>query len=734
MVSTPIPTADDILARAGEGIPPERAKLIREAYEFAWNCHDGQQRESGDPFIVHPVDAAVTVASLNLDAAAIMAALLHDVVEDCGVPNEDISAKFGSDVASVVEGVTKLSRLTLARTDDSTWDDGAQADNLRKMFLAMAEDLRVVVVKLADRLHNMRTLGVLPRQKQMRIARETADIYAPLAHRLGLGQIASELDDLAFRYTEPERYDEIVRLITASQESRERYVSQVEKILRYELQRQGVQAELSGRAKNSFSIYQKMQKYSEMGKSFNDIYDLIAIRVLVNTVADCYHALGIVHGLWRPLPGLFDDYIANPREGTYQSLHTTVMGPGARPLEVQIRTYEMHRTAEYGVAAHWRYKEGGRQDRQTEERISWLRQLLEWQRETTEAEEFVEFVKTDLFKEDVFVFSPKGEVKNLPAGATPIDFAFRIHTDIGFHCVGARVNGKLVPLTYKLQNGDVVEIITSRTRGPSRDWLNPNLGYVKTGNARSKIRQWLKRQEREENILRGREMVDRELKRLGVSPSELIPEMLKWFHLDSPEDLFASVGYGGISLSQIAGRTVLYLKKDEPEEEFEPVVGTRTPTYGSDIKVLGTGDILTQMAQCCHPVPGDRIIGYVTRARGVTIHRQDCHNVVNSQERERLVGVEWGRTNQLFPVAVKIEAWDRFGLLRDLSTIAAEEQVNMTAVRTFEHADRTTTLSITLETTGVEQLSRLLAKMEGVRGVYSVSRVLDQTAASRQAS
>ncbi len=734
MVATPIPTADDILARAGEGIPPERAKLIREAYDFAWRCHDGQKRDSGDPYIVHPIDAAVTVAALNLDAAAIMAALLHDVVEDCGVSNDDISARFGPDVASVVEGVTKLSRLTLARPEDQTWDYGAQADNLRKMFLAMAEDLRVVVVKLADRLHNMRTLGALPRAKQVRIARETADIYAPLAHRLGLGEMSSELDDLAFRYTDPERYEDISDLLTASHESRERYVAQVEKILRYELQRQGVQAELSGRAKNIFSIHQKMQKYLEMGKSFNDIYDLIAIRVLVSSVADCYHALGIVHGLWRPLPGLFDDYIANPREGVYQSLHTTVMGPGARPLEVQIRTYDMHRTAEYGVAAHWRYKEGGRQDRHTEERIAWLRQLLEWQRETTEAEEFVEFVKTDLFKEEVFVFSPKGEIKDLPAGSTPIDFAFRIHTDIGFHCVGARVNGKLVPLTCKLQNGDVVEIITSRTsRGPSRDWLNPNLGYVKTGNARSRIRQWLKRQERDENILRGREMVDRELRRLGVVTADLLPEMLKWFKLESTDDLFASVGYGGISLNQITGRTAFHLKKDEPEVEIGPIVAPPAPTYGSDIKVLGTGDVLTLIASCCHPVPGDKIIGYVTRARGVTIHRQDCHNIVNAQEPERLIGVDWGRTSQLFPVALKLDAWDRVGLLRDVSTIAAEEKVNMTAVRTLEHPDHTVTLSITLETTGIEQLSRLLGKLEGVRGVFSVSRQMDQTSSGRQA-
>ncbi len=725
MSQATIPTADEILARAGEGISPERAKLVREAYAFARDCHDGQLRESGDPYIVHPVDSAMTVAGLNLDGVAIAAALLHDVVEDCDVTNADLARKFGDDVAKLVEGVTKLGRLTLVRSEDRAWDESVQADNLRKMFLAMADDLRVVIIKLADRLHNMRTLDALARPRQLRIARETMEIYAPLAHRLGLGQIANELDDLAFEYLEEERYQTIAHLLAASKEGRESYISQVEKLLRYELSRQGVTADLSGRAKSIYSIDQKMQKYADMGKSFNDIYDLLAIRVLVDSVADCYHALGVVHGLWRPLPGLFDDYIANPRENVYQSLHTTVMGPGARPLEVQIRTHEMHRTAEYGVAAHWRYKEGGRQDKGFDERIAWLRQLLEWQRETAEAEEFVEYIKTDLFRDQVFVFSPKGEVKDLPAGSTPIDFAFRIHTDIGFHCVGSRVNGRLVPLTHKLQNGDVVEIVTSRSsRGPSRDWLNPNLGYTRTGNARSKIRQWLKRQERDENVLRGKEMVDRELRRLGASLAEMLPELLKWFKAESADDFYASVGFGGISLNQVAGRLTLYLKKDEPELAPQ-AVAPRAPAYGSDIRVLGTGDLLTQIARCCNPVPGDNIIGYVTRARGVTVHRQDCHNALNADDADRLIGVDWGKTTQLFPVDVRIEAWDRVGLLRDLSTIAAEEKVNMTGVRTQEHGDGTTTLSITLETTGVEQLSRLLGKMEGVRGVFSVLRVIE---------
>ena len=735
MATTQMPAASEIIARAGENMPPERARLIEEAYVFAKEAHEGQNRKTGEPYIVHPIDAAMTVAGLNLDGAAIAAALLHDVVEDCGVSNEQISEKFGPDVARLVEGVTKLNRINLMRPEDVAWDEGVQADNLRKMFLAMAEDIRVVVIKLADRLHNMRTLEGLEPAKQVRIARETMEIYAPLAHRLGLGQIAHELEDHAFQYLEPESYERISGLLTASMESRERYVSQVEKMLRYELDRNGIKAELSGRAKHAFSINQKMQKYSEMGKSFNDIYDLLAIRVLVDSLSDCYHALGVVHGLWRPLPGLFDDYIANPREGVYQSLHTTVMGPGARPLEVQIRTYDMHKTAEYGVAAHWRYKEGGPRDKAFEERITWLRQLLEWQRETAEAEEFVEYIKTDLFHDQVFVFSPKGEVKDLPAGSTPIDFAFRIHSDIGFHAVGARVNGRLVPLTFKLQNGDVVEIVTSRTsRGPSRDWLNPNLGYVRTGNARSKIRQWFKRQERDENVLRGKEMVDRELKRLGVTQGDLMPELLKWFRADTADDFYASVGFGGIGLSQIAGRIALQVHRPEPDgEHFHGTATAPRQDSGHSIRVLGTGDILTQMARCCSPVPGDDIIGYVTRARGVTIHRADCVNVEHSTEAERFVDVQWGERGRLFPVSVKVEAWDRVGLLRDISTVVADEKVNIASLRIDEQkADRTVVVSITLETTGVEQLSRLFSKIESVQGVFAVAREAD-VPASRDA-
>jgi GTP pyrophosphokinase len=450
----------------------------------------------------------------------------------------------------------------------------------------------------------------------------------------------------------------------------------------------------------------------------------VAVRILVDTVADCYNALGIVHQLWRPLPGTFDDYVANPKESMYQALHTTVMGLGARPLEVQIRTREMHQLAEYGVAAHWRYKEGGRRDIRYEERLAWLRQLLDWQRDLSRAEELVEAVKTDIFRDQVFVFTPKGEIKDLPAGSTPIDFAYRIHTQLGHTCVGAKVNGRLVPLNYQLQNGDAVQILTSKSsKGPSRDWLNPNLGYVRTSQAREKIRQWFKKEERGENIARGREMVEKELRRLGVTIPQVQDDLLRLFRFDDLDDFLQAVGYGGVSAHHIGPKLAPIL---QPEEETAlPTEEAPRDTVATGLRVLGTGDLLTRMARCCNPVPGDKIIGYVTRGEGVTVHRQDCYNVAHQDEKERLVEVEWGRRGQLYPVAVHIEAWDRVGLLRDISTMVAEEQVNMVGVRTQEHGDGTSSIFVTLETSGIEQLTRLLGKLESVRGVISVGRRLE---------
>jgi GTP pyrophosphokinase len=718
---------NDLLARTREYLPEDKVTLVKEAYSFAETAHQGQVRKSGDPFISHPLDTAMTVAALQLDAAAVAAALLHDVQEDCGIPNADLAKRFGGEIAHLVDGATKLERITWHAPTDGGPDPGIQAENLRKMFLAMAEDVRVIIIKLADRLHNMRTLDALPEDKRQRIARETMEIYAPLASRLGIWQIARELEDLSFKHLHPDRYDEIAQLLAAKRVSRERYIAQVEKILRDELAKQGIEAEVQGRAKHIYSIYQKIEKYEAQGKSFSEIYDLMALRVTVNTIADCYSALGTVHGLWHAIPGQFDDYIGSPKESLYQSLHTTVLCLGGRPLEIQIRTHEMHRLAEYGVAAHWRYKEGGRREKQYEQRLSWLRQLLEWQREMSADDDFVESVKTEFFQDQVFVYTPKGEVKDLPMGSTPIDFAFRIHTDVGYHCIGARVNGRLVSLNHQLQNGDVVEIMTGKSsRGPSRDWLNPNLGHIKTSQAREKVRQWFKRQERQENIEKGSEMLDRELHRLGLALSECQDELLRQFHQDSWEDFLAALGYGGISLHKVALKLAHLLTEEEaPAKEEAPPEAPPARVYTSAIRVLGTGDLLTQLARCCNPVPGDAIIGYVTRSRGVTVHRRDCFNVLQEDERERLVDVEWGRGGQLYPVAVHIEAWDRVGLMRDISTLVAEEHVNMGAVRTQEHPDRTVTVLLTLETTGIEQLSRVLNKLESVRGVLSVRRTMD---------
>ena len=725
MVLTPVSETKEyqrLLDRVRSYLPDDRVGLVEQAYEFAAESHRDQLRKSGDPYITHPLDAALTVADLQLDSVTIAAALLHDVQEDCGVPNQELQRRFGEEVAKLVDGATKLEHITKHSSEPAAFDSSMQAENLRKMFLAMAEDVRVVIVKLADRLHNMRTLEYVEPAKQIRTAQETMDIFAPLASRLGIWQIKWELEDLSFQYLEPEKYDEIAQLIASRRTTRERYVARVEKILQEELGEQNIQATVQGRAKNIYSVHQKMRKYAAQGKTFNEIYDLLALRVLVETVADCYAVLGTVHGLWRPIPGEFDDYIASPREDVYQSLHTTVMCIEARPLEIQIRTHEMHQLAEFGVAAHWRYKEGGKQDVRFEERLSWLRQLLEWQRDMSHAEDFVETLKTDIFQDQVFVYTPKGEIKDLPAGATAIDLAYRIHTDLGHHCVGAKVNGRLVALNQPLENGDVVEVVVGRnSRGPSRDWLNRNLEYVKTGHARQKIRQWFRKQERAENIEKGREMLEKELRRLGVTVADCRDELLRVFHFEAIDDLHAALGFGGVSLHQIAQRVERFMAPDEIETKPSktPFAGARAST---DIQVLGTGDLLTQIAQCCGPVPGDEILGYVTRSRGVTVHRRDCHNVLHEDERARLVEVEWGRTGDFYPVAVLIEAWDRVGLLRDISTTIAEERVNMVAVRTQEHGDRTTAIYLTLEIQGVDQLSRLLVKLENVRGVLSAVR------------
>ncbi len=713
-----------LLEKAGQYLTPEKLTLVEEAYRFALKAHKGQVRKSGGPYLEHPLQVALTLAEFQLDASSLVAALLHDVTEDCNVPVSQIEGKFGAEVAKLVDGTTKLGRLSLQVPSGTVRRGGIasrqQAESLRKMLVAMAEDLRVVFIKLADRLHNMRTLDALSPERRRSISRETLEIYAPLAHRLGIWELKWQLEDLAFYYLEPRKYNRLVNLVATRRIEREDFIEKIITILREEFDKVKLKAEILGRPKHLYSIHHKMEKYTAQGKHFNDIYDLLALRVLVDTLPDCYNAVGIVHSLWHPLPGTFDDYIANPKPNGYQALHTAVMCLGTTPLEVQIRTRDMHHIAEYGVAAHWRYKGGNKGDIRFEERVGWLRQLIDWHRELSGAEEFLESVKTDIFIDQVFVFSPKGEIKDLPKGATPLDFAYRIHTELGHRCIGAKVNGRMVPLDYQLHNGDVVEILTTkREKGPTLDWLNPHLGYIKTSHAKEKIRQWFKKQERTENIEHGRELLEKELKQLGLqfSNREKLAELFKYSNVD---DFLAAIGYGGISVHHIA------LKLAAQQEQPRPVIDLSPPKPPkSTVQVLGVGDLLTNLAGCCHPVPGDNIVGYVTRSRGITVHRRDCYNIVNEEEKERLIKVEWGKPDSQYPVSIQIEALDRVGLVRDISTLVAEEKVNIANMTVIEHNDRTTSLHLTLETRGLAQLSRLLTRIGGIRGVSSVFRVGD---------
>ena len=706
---------DQLITRVREYLPSDKVKIIEQAYKFAQKAHEGQLRKSGAPYLEHPLETAMILADLQLDANAIAAALLHDVSEDCGIPTAELEAKFGAEVAKLVEGTTKLGKLSLPGVPAA--DHETQVENLRKMLVAMAEDLRVIFIKLADRLHNMRTLDALPPEKQRTIAKETLEIYAPLSHRLGVWELKWQLEDFAFRYLEPEQYHRVAKLVASRRTRREKMIAQAIQTLQDEFQKVGLKADISGRPKHIYSIYQKMERYAASGKDFDDIQDLLALRILTSSVPDCYSAVGAIHSLWHPLPGGFDDYIANPKPNGYQSLHTVVMYSGA-PLEIQIRTYEMHHLDEYGIAAHWRYKEGEKRDIRFEERIGWLRQLIEWHRELSGAEEFLESVKTDIFIDQVFVYTPKGEIKNLPKGATPLDFAYRVHTELGHRCIGAKVNGKLVSLNYELQNGDVVDIMATKgERGPSRDWLNPQLGYVKTSHAREKIRQWFRRQERTENIEHGREILDKELRRLGIKLS-VREELAKLFKYDTVDDFLAAIGYGGISTHQIAQQL-----SDQQEQTKEVTGASLAKETTSKIKVLGVGDVLTNLAQCCRPVPGDKIIGYITRSRGVSIHRQDCYNIIHEDEKERLITVEWGGSDTVYPVNIRIEVWDRIGLIHDITSVLAEEKINITSVNSIHHDDNTATEYYTIETKDLAQLSRVLAKIDGVRGVINVNRV-----------
>ncbi|MBI2866311.1 MAG: bifunctional (p)ppGpp synthetase/guanosine-3',5'-bis(diphosphate) 3'-pyrophosphohydrolase [Chloroflexi bacterium] len=712
-----------VLEEALAYLPRERLGLVAEAYAFAAQVHQGQTRLSGTPFLEHPQEAALILAGLHLDSDTLAAALLHDSIEDGGVTFVELESRFGPKVASLVDGVTKLTRATPFGTVKSAAQEGprgpgeaaveAQAETLRKMLVAMAEDIRVVLIKLADRLHNMRTVQSLPLPRRREFALETREIYAPLAHRLGMWEFKWQLEDLTFRVLEPGEYREVSRLVATGRQVREAYLTRAIAVLEAEFQRAGLQTEVTGRPKHLYSIYRKMQKYAEQGKDFGQIYDLLAVRVLVDSVPQCYNALGVVHSIWHPLPGQFDDYIANPKDNGYQSLHTTVMALEATPLEIQIRTRAMHHVSEFGVAAHWRYKEGSRPNVHFDQKMNWLRQLIDWQRSLSGAE-FLESIKTDIFRDQVFVYTPKGEVKELPAGSTPVDFAYRVHTELGHRCMGAKVNGRLVPLSYRLQNGETVEISVSKgERGPSRDWLNPDLGYVVTSTARQRIRAWFRRQGRGESIQRGRELLIKELKRLGiVMELEQVASAVE----SSLDDLLANLGYGDITLQQVISR--LAVLEERPRVAAPPV----PPPSASGLQISGVTDPLTRVAQCCHPVPGDEVIGFVTRSRGVSVHRRSCHNILHEDEPERLIPVVWGRTSRFYPVDVELVAWDRVGLLRDITSVISAEKVNIAGVNSAASKEGLYTVTITVDIMGIEQLSRLLSKLESVRGVVRVGR------------
>lgn len=706
------------------------------AYHVAEEAHREQKRHSGEPYINHCISVASILAELKVPAEVVAAGLLHDTVEDTPIQLADIRREFGDTVKLLVDGVTKLTQLPRVSRGDQHAENGGNghdsepsepeepalfgrnadmvSETLRKTFLAMGEDVRVVLIKLADRLHNMRTLGYMPEHKRKRIAQETLDIFAPLANRLGIWQLKWELEDLSFRYVSPEKYKEIAEQLAERRPDREQQLEQIKENLVKLLEKNNIKAEISGRPKHIYSIYKKMQKKD---KPFNLLYDVRAVRLIVPDVPACYAALGVIHTTWRPIPGEFDDYIAAPKDNFYQSLHTAVMYDDKRPLEVQIRTPDMHLNAEYGIAAHWRYKEGGKQDRNFEKRISSLRKMMEWRSDVNDATEFVESMRSDVFRDRVYVFTPRGDIIDLPAGSTPIDFAYHVHTDIGHRCRGARVNGKLVPLYQELKTGDQLEILTAKRGGPSRDWLNVNLGLVRTSRARAKIKAWFKKQEDEQNLAQGRESLERELQRLGITELNF-ENLARELGFKTPDEMFIALGNGDLSTSKV-------IKQFSQDEEIKDIIEANAPpaqTTSTDVvDVVGLKGMLSIMAKCCNPMPGDQIIGFVTRGRGATIHRQDCPNILKMQDRERLLKVGWGRVERTFPVAVKIKAYDRQGLMSDVSNLLAEENINIDNVSV--NVNRSIAdLRLIIEVKDITQLSRILTRIENLPNVMEALR------------
>lgn len=716
--------------------------MVKKAYYFAEEAHKDQKRESGEPYFIHPVAVAEILAELGMDTNTIVAGLLHDVIEDTEISYDETVELFNAEIANLVEGVTKLTKL--GEMEYKTKEE-QQADNVRKMLLAMAKDIRVIIIKLADRLHNMRTLKYMPVKKQKNKAKETLDIYAPLAHRLGMSKIKWELEDLCFRYLHEQEYYDLVHSIAEKRVEREEYIKEIVKDLYEKLKASGIESDIDGRPKHFYSIYKKMVNKN---KSIEEIFDLTAIRVLVNSVKDCYGVLGIVHTIYRPIPGRFKDYIAMPKPNMYQSLHTTVIGPQGKTFEIQIRTFEMHKTAEYGIAAHWKYKEGDsakqeQEDNQKdfEKKLVWLRDMLEWQKETSDAEEFIEGFKIDLFSDEVFVFTPKGVVINLCSKATPIDFAYRIHTDVGNKCVGAKVNGKIVPLDYTLKTGEIIEILTSQNaKGPNMDWLN----IAKSNQAKSKIRLWFKKAKKEENILKGKELLEKELKKQAVNYSdiakgEMYDRLMKRYNIHSMDDLYALIGLGGFSVSTLISRLKEnngLISKDKEKENKEILSKTiedqiaksaRQPEPNSNgITVKGESNLMVRFAKCCSPVPGDNILGYITKGRGVSVHRKDCTNLQNliNTDAEKVVEVSWGSSKgTAYFAEIQVQADDRDGLLADIMSVITELKLQLSAVNANLSKQGSALVTVKLKITSVDNLKDLMKRIRRLNGVIDVYRV-----------
>ncbi len=737
-------TLEKIEAQVREYNPGADLTDLAEAYAFAVRAHEGQMRKSGEPFVRHPLEVCLILAELHLDSATLTAALLHDVVEDSGVSLSEIRERFGDEVADLVDGVTKLGKIKFASLAEQ------QSQNMRKMLIAMAKDIRVILIKLADRLHNMRTLAALPEDRRREKAIETMEIYAPLAHRLGISSIKWELEDLAFYYLEPSKFHQVARMVAESREAREAYLSQVVDQLQAELHEIGVEADIRGRPKHLYSIYQKMAR---KGKDFNEIYDLIALRVIVDSVKDVYGALGTVHSIWKPVPGRFKDYVAMPKFNMYQSLHTTVIGPAGRPLEIQIRTEEMHRTAEYGIAAHWRYKEGSRGDESFDERLAWLRQMLEWQTELKDPREFMEALKIDLFEDEVFVFTPKGDVVSLRRGSTPIDFAYAIHTEVGNHTVGAKVNGAIVPLGYELQMGDRVDIMTNKSSGPSRDWLN----IVRTSSARSKIRSYFSKVNRVDDLQHGREELGKVMRKHGMgigstTAAKALDAVAKDMNYAAADDMLAGIGGGKVSAKQVGTKLLKRMAKDGSKGvaektgaehgEMLPLTQPMRPPRakrqkpGGGVKVVGIDDVLVRLAHCCNPVPGDSIVGFVTRGRGVSVHRRDCPNAAELlKSPERIIDVEWDRSSaSTYQVEIYIEALDRMRLLQDVTAALGESGVNILAASTQTQRDGIVNMRFLFELGNMDQLQSVLRTVHSIDGVFEARRTLPgETSGQRKA-